>query len=113
MYSGKWVRIGLSIALVLAYSMPGMASDESDFRAAGIKHVLPLSIDGMHAEDFYNCAHGIEGVDGGARGAPYCPNMAELSHTGINYVDTQSLPTFNVRRVEGEGIVEPDSRQDA
>ena len=67
--------------------MPGVASDENDYRSAHIKHVLLLSIDGMHAVDFYNCAHGIEGVDGGA---PYCPNMAELSHTGINYVDTQS-----------------------
>jgi len=41
----------------------------------------------MHAVDFYNCAHGIDGVNGGA---PYCPNMAALSQTGINYVDTQS-----------------------
>lgn len=72
--------------------MPGMASDESDFRAARIKHVLLLSIDGMHAVDFYNCAHGIEGVDGGARGAPYCPNMAELSHTGMGPVAVIKMP---------------------
>ncbi len=41
----------------------------------------------MHAVDFHNCAHGIEGANGGA---PYCPNMQALSQTGINYVDTQS-----------------------
>jgi hypothetical protein len=48
-----------------------------------IKHVLLLSIDGMHAIDFYNCAHGIEGVNGGA---PYCPNLAAVSSHGVNYV---------------------------
>jgi hypothetical protein len=52
-----------------------------------IKHVLLLSIDGMHAVDFYNCANGIAGVNGGY---PYCPNMAALSQTGINYVNTES-----------------------
>ena len=52
-----------------------------------IKHVLLLSIDGMHAVDFYNCSHGIAGANGGD---PYCPNLAALSQTGINYVDTSS-----------------------
>src|SRR5580658_9775787 len=52
-----------------------------------IKHVLMLSIDGMHAVDFYNCAHGIAGVNSGE---PYCPNMAALGQTGINYVATAS-----------------------
>jgi len=37
----------------------------------------------MHAVDFYNCANGIAGVNGGD---PYCPNLAALSKTGINYV---------------------------
>jgi hypothetical protein len=41
----------------------------------------------MHAVDFYNCSHGIAGVNGGD---PYCPNMAALSQTGINYVNTES-----------------------
>lgn len=52
-----------------------------------IKHVLLLSIDGMHAVDFYNCANGIAGANGGQ---PYCPNMAALGQTGINYVNTES-----------------------
>lgn len=52
-----------------------------------IKHVLLLSIDGMHAVDFYNCANGIAGVNGGE---PYCPNMASLSSTAINYVSAIS-----------------------
>jgi hypothetical protein len=41
--------------------------------SGNIKHVLLLSIDGMHAVDFYNCANGIAGLNAGA---PYCPNLA-------------------------------------
>ena len=36
---------------------------------------LLISIDGMHALDFKNCAHGIAGVNDGK---PYCPNLAAL-----------------------------------
>jgi hypothetical protein len=52
-----------------------------------IKHVLLLSIDGMHAVDFYNCANGIAGAN---NGTPYCPNLATLAQTGIDYVSTAS-----------------------
>ena len=48
-----------------------------------IKHVLILSIDGMHAVDFKNCASGISTVNGGD---PYCPNLAALGQTAVNYV---------------------------
>ena len=52
-----------------------------------IKHVLLISIDGMHALDFINCAQGISGVNGGA---PYCPNLAELAETGVNYLEASA-----------------------
>jgi hypothetical protein len=39
----------------------------------------------MHALDFINCSKGISGVNGGQ---PYCPNLAELAETGVNYLDT-------------------------
>jgi len=48
-----------------------------------IRHVLLLSIDGMHAVDFLNCSKGISGVN---NGAPYCPQLAALATTGVNYV---------------------------
>ncbi len=48
-----------------------------------IRHVLLLSIDGMHAVDYLNCAHGLPGV---SNGSPYCPNLASLGRTGVNYV---------------------------
>ena len=58
----------------------------------GIKHVLLISIDGMHALDFINCSAGISGVNGGA---PYCPNLAELGETGVNYLDTSTSKPSN------------------
>jgi hypothetical protein len=59
--------------------------------SGSIKHVLLLSIDGMHAVDFYNCSHGIAGVNGGEA---YCPNLTALSQTAINYVGTiSSMPS--------------------
>ena len=77
----------IAVALVLASSTQGMAADTSRVGSGSIGHVLLLSIDGMHAVYFYNCANGIAGVNGGNA---YCPNLAALSQTGINYVATQS-----------------------
>ena len=50
-------------------------------------HVLLISIDGMHALDFANCAKGISGVNGGA---PYCPNLAQLGQIGVTYVEAST-----------------------
>ena len=55
--------------------------------SGNIKHVLLLSIDGMHVVDFYNCSHGIAGVN---NGDPYCPNLQALSERGVNYVGAVS-----------------------
>jgi Type I phosphodiesterase / nucleotide pyrophosphatase len=72
--------VGLGASMLEAAADTGVGSRH-------IKHVLLLSIDGMHAVDLYNCTHGIAGVNGGD---PYCPNLAELSETAINYVATSS-----------------------
>lgn len=45
----------------------------------GIRHVLLISVDGMHALDYANC------VNGG-----YCPNLAALGKTGVNYTRTST-----------------------
>ncbi|MGB6944599.1 MAG: alkaline phosphatase family protein [Bryobacteraceae bacterium] len=74
-------------AAALASWTQARAADASSAGSGKIKHVLLLSIDGMHAVDFANCAHGIEGINGGNG---YCPNMAALSQTAINYVATAS-----------------------
>ncbi len=52
-----------------------------------IRHVLLISVDGMHAVDYLNCVNGIAGVNGGA---PYCPNLAPLGQTGVSYLETST-----------------------
>jgi len=75
--------VALMSALCLsAGPSPGQGSD-GDSSGTSIQHVLLISIDGMHALDFINCADGISGVNGGA---PYCPNLASLKPTGVNYL---------------------------
>jgi Type I phosphodiesterase / nucleotide pyrophosphatase len=86
--NAKWlVLAGTAAAATLASLAIEVAADAGTVGAGSIKHVLLLSIDGMHAVDFYNCAHGIQGANGGS---PYCPNMAELSRRAVNYVGTSS-----------------------
>jgi hypothetical protein len=58
------------------------AEDDDSHGEHRIKHVLLLSIDGMHAVDFRNCVNGIDGVN---NGEPYCPNLASLGNRAINY----------------------------
>jgi hypothetical protein len=71
-------------ALAISASFTQASATEKTAVGSGkIKHVLLLSIDGMHAVDFYNCSHGMAGANGGN---PYCPNLAELSHHAFNYV---------------------------
>jgi hypothetical protein len=87
MTAKKLVVAAIAAAVMLALSPRGTAADAGKVGSKHIKHVLLLSIDGMHAVDFYNCANGIAGINGGDS---YCPNLAALSQTGINYVATAS-----------------------
>ncbi|HEV2425144.1 MAG TPA: alkaline phosphatase family protein [Terriglobia bacterium] len=69
---------------------PGTAK-ASGKPALTVSHVLLISIDGMHALDFINCAQGIRGVNGDQ---PYCPNLAGLKATGFNYLyASTSMPS--------------------
>lgn len=83
-------KVFLICAVLLLLVIPMQlhaGNDRSDAGGRSIKHVLLISIDGMHAVDFINCAKGVSGVNGGAS---YCPNLAELAETGINYLDTST-----------------------
>ena len=82
--------------LALAATFALTASLGSDAVAQGksprnqpnrIQRVLLVSIDGMHAVDYINCSQGVSGVN---NGQPYCPNLAALGATGINYLDTST-----------------------
>lgn len=65
------------------YARPQGGRDSDDGQQ-GVRHVLLISIDGMHAVDFLNCSQGING------GSPYCPNLAALAQTGVNFVNTST-----------------------
>ncbi len=71
------LSVGVSaLALLLASSAFAQGSGP-------VKRVLLISVDGMHAVDFLNCAQGVSTVNGGK---PFCPSIAALGTTGINYV---------------------------
>jgi hypothetical protein len=73
------------VALLLALPVRLRAGDgDRDDPHSSIKHVLLISIDGMHAVDFLNCAKGVAG------GAPYCPALAELAENAVNYTRTST-----------------------
>ena len=63
----------------------GARADDHDhgWDRSQIRHVLLISIDGMHAVDYLNCVNGIAGAN---NGQPYCPNLASLGTKGVNYV---------------------------
>jgi hypothetical protein len=83
----KATTLLLAVAAMLVSSAEAMAADAGPDGSGRIRHVVLLSVDGMHAVDFYNCAHGIAGMN---NGNPYCPNLAALGQKGINYVGTTS-----------------------
>ncbi|HEY3989581.1 MAG TPA: alkaline phosphatase family protein [Acidobacteriaceae bacterium] len=79
----KHLALLLAGAAALAVTgIPGHAQDD-DWGHNHIKHVLLISVDGMHAVDYLNCSRGVAGVN---NGTPYCPNLAALGTSGVNYV---------------------------
>jgi Type I phosphodiesterase / nucleotide pyrophosphatase len=83
MLSRRLLTAALAVLAISTLSDKVSAAEKASLGSGKIKHVLLLSIDGMHAVDFYNCSHGIAGANGGS---PYCPNLADLSPHAINYV---------------------------
>ncbi len=74
------------MAAAFAYTSASsvLAAEE---RHGGMRHVLLISIDGMHSLDFINCASGVPGVN---NGQPYCPTLAALKNTGVSYLDAST-----------------------
>jgi len=71
----------LAVLCLAAACAVGIATAQDDH--GHIKRVLLISVDGMHAVDFLNCANGVSSVN---NGKPYCPALAALGTSGINYV---------------------------
>ena len=78
-------KLGASIMLgtLLAAAVSLISARANAGSALNAKRVLLISVDGLHAVDFANCANGLSGVNSGN---PYCPNLAALAKTGVNYV---------------------------
>ena len=72
----KILATALSLGLVGA-SAPAPAGANNLGQGNSIKHVLLISIDGMHAVDYENCV-----------ASKTCPNLAALGQTGVNYTRT-------------------------
>jgi Type I phosphodiesterase / nucleotide pyrophosphatase len=68
----------LSLGLIVS-TTPAPAHANDDEGHSHIKHVLLISIDGMHAADYANCA-----------ASNTCPNLATLGKTGVNYTRTST-----------------------
>ena len=78
MHLTRRLRAGIPLmALLLATAALGADSKPTQF-----KHVLLISIDGMHSLDFANCSRGLSSVN---NGVPYCPALATLGSHGVHY----------------------------
>ena len=71
------------LSLAAVCSMGTAVAQDHHSNQNQIERVLLISVDGMHAVDFLNCANGISTIN---NGKPYCPAMAALATTGVNYV---------------------------
>jgi hypothetical protein len=67
----------LALTLTLLSVTPALPDDANGDGAS--RHVLLISIDGMHALDFENCVS-----------ANTCPNLKALGKTGVNYTRTST-----------------------
>jgi hypothetical protein len=76
-------KTALLAGLLSCSLVPATQAEEHDWDRNQIRHVLLISIDGMHAVDYLNCKNGVSGINGGAS---YCPALAALGETGVNYL---------------------------
>jgi len=71
------LAVAVSLGLIGATLPSPVRADDDHDRHSQIKHVLLVSIDGMHAVDYANCV-----------AFNTCPNLAALGKTGVNYTGT-------------------------
>jgi type I phosphodiesterase/nucleotide pyrophosphatase len=81
-----WPCVAMAFTLLMfasarpfASPRPDAGQGNQDDHGARIRHVLLISIDGMHALDYENC------VEAGT-----CPNLAELGEIGVTYTRTST-----------------------
>jgi hypothetical protein len=77
------MKRAIAVLSLVAACSAASAVAQNSLGQGPIKQVLLISVDGMHAADFANCAKGISTIN---NGEPYCPAIAALGKTGVNYV---------------------------
>jgi hypothetical protein len=77
------MKTAIAVLSLAAACSAASAFAQNSLGQGPIKRVLLISVDGMHAVDFTNCAKGISTIN---NGEAYCPALAALSKTGVNYV---------------------------
>src|ERR1700742_4096436 len=77
--SVNFIRRISSLAALSACLVQPLLADEDGGRHLTGRHVLLISIDGMHALDLQNCT-----------AAGTCPNLAALTENGISYTRTST-----------------------
>src|ERR1700735_1008809 len=78
------------LSLVAIGSMGTAIAQNNNFLQGHIKRVVLISVDGMHAVDYLNCANGISTIN---NGQPFCPALAALGKRGINSVAASTSKT--------------------
>jgi hypothetical protein len=73
------IRRSLSLAALATCWVHPVSADEDGGRHLAGRHVLLISIDGMHALDLQNCV-----------AARSCPNLAALTENGVSYTRTST-----------------------
>ncbi len=73
----RLASFALSLALLGAVHPSTAQTNDESGRGEKVKHVLLLSVDGMHAVDYENCV-----------ASKTCPHLAALGATGVNYTRT-------------------------
>ncbi len=80
-------KLVLSTALLLTATSSSVFAQNDFVLGGNIKHVLLISIDGMHSLDFTNCSQGLPSINGGSS---YCPNLAQLAQSGVVYTNAMT-----------------------
>jgi len=78
------VSTAMLMSVTIAQPLRRADADDDNKLRGPIRHVLLISIDGMHALDLENCIKGVNGL------TPYCPNLAALAQNGTRYTQASS-----------------------
>ena len=90
----KFLAAALSLGLVgTTVPSPVQANDEGR-EGKGFKHVLLISIDGMHAVDLLNCSEGLTDINGGVL-LPKPGQTARDGHQLSGNLDLEALGFFS------------------